>query len=356
MRQKGSLFRLSSLNLMSRVSACVLLTILAAPIGMATAQQLTVGAPPATSLSAKTTSGATSSSSPTDERYRIGPGDVIEVRVFNRPQISRDAVRVDGHGVIRMPLIEGEIQAACHTEGELAREIAARYMKYLKNPQIDVFVKEYNSQPVAIVGAVNKPGQFQLQRRIRLLELLSFAGGPSAGAGRSIQIVHTAAVSKCETPPPDKLDEAAEVSLVSYSLSNTLRGEDGSNPYVQPGDIITVLEADQAYIVGNVLKPSVIPLKEPITVSQAIAITGGTLPDTKKDRIRIIRQAPGSTTRTEILVDLKAIDKRRAEDVVLQAGDIVDVPTSTGIQKVVNGILRTVVPTLSQQLPVYVIR
>jgi polysaccharide export outer membrane protein len=104
-----------------------------------------------------------------EDRYRIGPGDVLDVRIYNRPQLSRDAVRVEGNGMIRMPLIETEIQAACLTEGELAKEIATRYARYYRNLQVDIFVKEYQSRQVAIIGAVNEQGRFQLQRRIRLL-------------------------------------------------------------------------------------------------------------------------------------------------------------------------------------------
>ena len=96
-----------------------------------------------------------------DDRYRIGPGDVLDIRFYNRPQLSREAVRVDGHGMIRMPLVEGEIKAACLTESELSTEIASRYLKYYRNPHIDVFIKEYQSEPVAVIGAVNAPGRFQ---------------------------------------------------------------------------------------------------------------------------------------------------------------------------------------------------
>src|SRR5919106_992676 len=78
-----------------------------------------------------------------DDRYRIGPGDVLDVRMYNR------------------------------------------------NLQVDIFVKEYHSRQVAIIGAVNEQGRFQLQRRIRLLELLTFAKGPSAKAGQTINIVHS---------------------------------------------------------------------------------------------------------------------------------------------------------------------
>src|SRR5262245_38713899 len=114
-----------------------------------------------------------------EDRYRIGPGDILDVRIYNRPQLSRDAVRVEGNGMIRMPLIDTEIQAACLTEGELAKEIATRYAKYYRNLQVDVFIKEYHAKQVAIIGAVNHQSRFELQRRVRLLELLTYAKGPS---------------------------------------------------------------------------------------------------------------------------------------------------------------------------------
>src|SRR5262245_29219720 len=109
------------------------------------------------------------------DRYRIGPGDVLDIRVFNRPQLSRDSVRVEGNGMIRMPLIEGEIQAACKTEGELAQDIRTGYLKFYRNPQVDVFIKEYHAREVAVIGAINDQGRYQMQRRIRLLELLTYA-------------------------------------------------------------------------------------------------------------------------------------------------------------------------------------
>ena len=81
-----------------------------------------------------------------DDRYRIGPGDVLDIRIYNRPNLSRDGVRVEGNGMFRMPLIETEIQAACRTEGELAKEISTRYARFYKNLQVDVFIKEYHSK------------------------------------------------------------------------------------------------------------------------------------------------------------------------------------------------------------------
>src|SRR6266851_6857395 len=143
---------------------------------------------------------AADAASQPDDRYRIGPGDVLDIRIFNRPNLSRDAVRVEGNGMIRMPLIDTEIQAACKTEGELAAEISHSYIKYYKNPQVDVFIKEYHSKQVAVIGAVNEQSRFELQRRIRLLELLTFAKGPTAKAGQTINIVHAPPTLACQNP------------------------------------------------------------------------------------------------------------------------------------------------------------
>ena len=248
-----------------------------------------------------------------DDRYRIGPGDVLDIRIYNRPQLSREGVRIEGNGMFRMPLIDTEIQGACKTEGELAKEISTRYARYYKNLQVDVFVKGYHSQQVAIIGAVNEQSRFELQRRVRLLELLTYAKGPSAKAGQTINIVHSTAPSLCR---PSTDDEIAAFS--SYKLADTMVGDPKANPYLQAGDIVTLPEADQVYVVGNVYTPLTIPLKEPITLSRAIAMAGGMKQDTKKDKIRIVRQEPGSLVKTELIVDLSAIEKKKAEDLALR--------------------------------------
>jgi len=284
-----------------------------------------------------------------DDRYRIGPGDVLDIRVYNRPQLSREAVRVEGNGVIRMPLVDNDIQAACMTEGELAKEISTRYARYYKNLQVDVFIKEYHSKQVAVIGAVNEQSRFELQRRVRLLELLTYAKGPTAKAGQTINIVHSTAASPCKQT--DNTDTSTAFS--SYKLSDVLQGDPKSNPYLEAGDIVTLPEADQVYVVGNVFMPLTIPLKEPITLTRAIAMAGGLKQDTKKDKIRILRQEPGTTTRKEITVDLSAIEKKSSEDLALAPNDIIDVPTSAG-KSFLRSLVQGVVPSVSQ-LPVRVV-
>jgi len=284
-----------------------------------------------------------------DERYRIGPGDVLDIRIFNRPNLSRDAVRVEGSGMIRMPLIEGEIQAACKTEGELAKEIAGRYLKYYRNPQVDVFVKEYNAREVALIGAVSEQGRYQMRRRMRLLELLTYAKGTTEKAGQTINIVRAGGPELCVRADDSTANNGAFISL---RLNDTLRGEEKANPYVQSGDIVTIPEADQIYVVGNVYSPKAIPLKEPITVSRAIAIAGGALRDSRTDRVRIVRQQSGAA-QAEIFVNLSAIAHKRADDVLLQPNDIVEVQESTG-KSLIRSLLGAVAPSVSQ-FPIRVI-
>ncbi len=304
---------------------------------------------------AATTSVNRAAVSAAPERYRIGPGDVLEIRLYKLPDLSRESLRVEESGTIRMPLINEEIPASCRTETELAKDIASRYLTLMRNPQVDVFVKEYNSRPVAVIGAVNTPGRFQLQRRIRLLDLLSFAGGPAERAGGNIQVVHELSFPVCENANSGlgpKSDDGLGISV--FKLRDTLAGNSRSNPYVRPGDVITVLEFEQIYVIGNVVRPAAFPLKERITLTQAIAMAGGTLRDSQSDRIRVIRQNTSNNLKQELIVDLKAINKRQAADIVLQPNDIVEVPTANG-RRFLRNILEGVVPGIAR-FPTQVIR
>ncbi|MEA2207107.1 MAG: polysaccharide biosynthesis/export protein [Blastocatellia bacterium] len=303
----------------------------------------------ATSTGPWATGATTTAKGAADDRYRIGAGDVLDIRVFNRPTLTRESVRVDARGTIRMPMIEGELQAVCRTESELAEEIATRYLKFQRNPHVDVFVKEFVSKPTAVMGAVAKPGPFQLQRRVRLLELLSLAGGTTERAGEEVLITRSSEVYSCSGETTE-----ATASSLTFNLNRILTGEESSNPYLHPGDIVTVQQADEVYVVGNVVRPMTIALKEPISISRAIAMAGGTMPDSKTDRVRIVRQVPGSMTKAEIFIDLKAIDKHGAADIALQANDIVDVPTSTG-KRILRTLLNTIAPAAAQ-FPLRIIR
>src|SRR3990172_8557191 len=125
--------------------------------------------------------------------YRIGPEDLIEISVFEVPELSR-TVRVSASGDISLPLI-GTMKAAGFSPGELEQAITASLRQsYVKDPQVSVFLKEYRSDPVSVVGAVKIPGLFQIQTQKTLIELLAMAQGlsesPRMLPGRTIVVTH----------------------------------------------------------------------------------------------------------------------------------------------------------------------
>ena len=182
--------------------------------------------------------------------------------------------------------------------------------------------------PVTITGAVRAPSRVELRRRIRLIELLVAAGGMTEGAGKTVELTRADLGSNCERVAQDEPNKKLGKVEV-YNLAELLRGDEKANPYVQPGDTVDVSEASVIYVVGNVAKPQMIILKGPITVTQAIAMAGGALSKSITERVRILR-GQCDLVRETIVVNLKAIKKRRAEDVVLQPNDIVEVPRKGG--------------------------
>ncbi len=300
--------------------------------------------------------GVSPSRASSDERYRIGPGDVLDIRILNKPQFNREGVRVNPRGTIRMPLLKDEIKAACRTEEELEFLITELLKEYILSPQVTVQIKEYQSEPVAVLGAVRVPSRFQLQRRVRLLDLLTYANGPTENAGQTIQVVHTEPAAACTASAGDKQTDTSDRlanQIDYYKLADTLRNDEKANPYVRPGDVISIAPADQVYVIGNVIRPTTIALTEAMTVSRAIAMAGGTALDTQRTKIHVIRQLPGKPDKEDILVDLEAIQRRKAPDLLLVANDIVEVPAAGG-KRFLRSLLGAVLPSVGN-LPVRVI-
>ena len=290
-----------------------------------------------------------------NENYKIGPGDVIDVIVSKNDVLSRTGLRVTNQGTIQLAMMDSDVQAACLTERQLADVIKERYLKYLVNPYINVAVREFNSSPVAVIGAVNSPGRFQLQRTARLSELLTLANGPAEKAGRTVEIIRNSGRPYCEDT---KLIVPAEAGdeILSLAINDTFKGGDQTNPIVHSGDIIRVAEADEvnAYIQGNVKSSIALNLKDPVTLSQAIAMAGGTTPGAELEKIKIRRQIAGSINRNEIIVNLKAINQQKRDDVLLEPNDIIEVPGPSGSKKLFQNIIRSVIPGIAR-LPVSVV-
>ena len=258
------------------------------------------------------------------QRYRIGLQDVLEIQIAKHPELSQAVVKLDSEGKIRLNKIDKLVMAACKTENELASEIQNLYREnYLRDPFVMVNVREQNSQPFSVIGAVKKPGYFVTNRRLTLLELLSYAGGPDIEfAGTKIQVARIGGISGCVDESENVVTDG-EIAFFTFNLADVINQK--TNPVMKPGDIVVLLEADPVYVTGNVVKPQTILLKQTTTLTQAIAAAGGMLPATKKSQVTLVRQENG--TKVEVVYDLKDIRDKKILDPVLQANDIVFVPT-----------------------------
>ncbi|HEV7859547.1 MAG TPA: polysaccharide biosynthesis/export family protein [Pyrinomonadaceae bacterium] len=275
------------------------------------------------------------------KNYVLGPGDTLDVRVFGQPDFNTMA-DVDGDGNISLPFVEKPIVARCRSERDIQKDISAAYSKYLKNPQVSVRIVGRNSRPPAIVhGAVVMPQRVQMQRQIRLNDLLAYAGGITERSNGMVQVLHTEPVM---CPAPGEIEEPETTVTMSdgvklqsfkvYRFSDIVAGKEDANPIVRPGDIVKALEAEPVYITGSVVSPQGVYLHERQTLTGVLAQVGGVRKEAKSNDIRIYRQKqPGSVDRELIVADLTAIKKKQKEDVVLKPYDIIEVPEASKFSK-----------------------
>jgi protein involved in polysaccharide export with SLBB domain len=287
-------------------------------------------------------------------RYRLGPGDLLDVRVFGQSDLN-STVEVDEDGNISsLPFIEEPIPAKCRNEKELQKSITDAYAKYIVKPRVSVRVLERRSrQPASIFGAVRTPKSIALTRRVRLHELLASAGGITAGASGTIQVMHTEP-ELCPEPEDiaDRLlakNSAAPVANTSTTDAdakaatqepgigelrtiqiNTLKSGFGSeDPFIRPGDIVIVTEGLPVYVTGLVVQPGPIVLKDRMTLGTAIAMTGGPQRMAKSE-VFIYRRKEGQEGGLERLTfNYDDIKKGKARDPLLEPYDVVDVGRSS---------------------------
>lgn len=273
-----------------------------------------------------------------DEKYLIGFRDTLDIQVYRHPDLSQQ-VNVSSDGTILMPRIDQPILAVCKTERELTEHINNLYKSYLRNPSVSVKIIEQKSQPLAVIGAVKKPGNYYLNRKVRLLELLALAEGHDVEfAGRDIQVARTGSSAGCGLQNGSN-DTEEKVEFISYKLKDVTEGK--QNPWMKPGDIVSVQTSEEAYVVGNVVEPKKVLLKETVTLTTAIAMAGGLAKEAKRNKVRIQRMGKDGAPKTETIYDLNDINTRKIPDPVLQANDIVDVPNDS-VKSIRNGIFKAI--------------
>lgn len=305
-------------------------------------------------------SGAPSLDSMGVKKYLLGPGDVLDLRVYNEPQFN-GALVVDDEGNVAIPFIEGPIRAQCRSDREIKIDVVKALSRFLNKPQVSLRVTEAKSRPPAVVfGAVRSPSRVQMQRRVKLLDLLATSGGITEAAGGDIQIFHTEAVM-CPEPedlaavPLDsyKPTDPTQVGYDVYSLRELRDGKAEANPVIRPGDIVIVQEALPVYIMGAVRSPQGIYLKNGMQLKQAIAMVGGLGKEAKASKVVIWRKKKGQAEPEKMLVNFNDIKNEKAKDIELQPYDIVEVPDNSGsfgttVKGILMGTLNNSVSTFGQ--------
>jgi polysaccharide export outer membrane protein len=252
------------------------------------------------------------SSGPATYPLQIAAGDLLDLSVFDTPELSAK-LRVDEHGAVTLPL-GGSLSVSGLTAGEAGLAIEERFRKdaILRSPHVSVTVLEYSTQGVTVLGEVKNPGVYPLLGSHGLLDFISAAGGVTPNAGKGVTITH-----RTDSSHP-----------VVVTMDSRPGNTGASNVDIRPGDTINVSHAGIVYVVGDVAKPGgfLIENNDRLTVLQAIALAQGTNKTAGLNQTRLIRKTDGG--RQELPVPLKKILSNKASDELLADGDILFVPVS----------------------------
>jgi len=235
--------------------------------------------------------------------YRVGSGDIIRISVYDHQDLETK-VMVSGDGKIVMPLV-GQVVVSNLTIPEVSEKITELLADgYIINPQVNIFVEEFRSKKVVILGQVNKPGLIELSGAISFLELISKAGGLAKDAGDTATIKRSGA------------DESDVIVVDLVSLIE--KGDISQNVPILDGDTVNIAKAGMCFVTGEVKKPGTYQCSENTTILKIIALSGGFTGKASKSSVRIVR----------VVGSDKKIIKDVSLDTILQEDDVIVVPES----------------------------
>lgn len=270
--------------------------------------------------------------------YPIGPGDIIEVSVPAMEELKAQSVRVGGDGMIALPFV-GKLMANGLTEEQLRGEIADRLLKFMHEPRVSVFVKEYKNRQVAVLGSVTKPGVYSLRsENDTILDLLSQAGGIAPGADPQIHLIPAELADKeahkqfASVLPVAAASSSAPAMLLKKTEPIVIDLQElaygGFQEYlslsVRPGDVLMIPGGGQILVDGWVNKPGAYNVTPGLTVSGIVAAAGGLLYPADGNSVKIIRNERGGK-KTIVQSDLEKIRNGQEPDIRLLGGDLVEI-------------------------------
>jgi protein involved in polysaccharide export with SLBB domain len=304
-----------------------------------------------------------------DSDYPVGPGDVLEISVPDMPELRSRMARVSGVNIISLPIL-GELSVAGLNQNQVKSRIRERLTQYLHDPQVDVFVREYHSREVAVMGMVQKPGIYTLDSPDEtVLGVIGKAGGSTERAANKVILVPSAVPARSTraleqngyyggvTPSPDTLfnvdasvnhdaqpdkmrpaqpvrvastgDNVGQPSPEIYNVGTRQQGitmdlSGTSNPALlalpaRPGDLMIVPAAGEVMVQGWVRSPGAFNITPGMTALGAITAAGGEMFSSSAD---VLRTEQGHR-QLDYPLDLSRIKKHEERDVFVQSGDVV---------------------------------
>lgn len=213
--------------------------------------------------------------------YNIGEGDVLRITIYDHDDLAQ-MVRVTSDGTVMLSLL-GQVPVGGMSVTGAAKKIAALYADgYLVNPQVNVFIEEFRSGKATILGQIMRPGLYELQNQMTLLELISSAGGLTDDAGRTATIKREAAAA------------GGEEEVITIDLKELVEnGDTRLNVQIQPGDSIYIQKANLVYVSGEVQSPGVYRCYDDTSVIMAITLAGGFTDKAAPSRVKLIRKVSG---------------------------------------------------------------
>jgi len=253
--------------------------------------------------------------------YKIGPGDLLNVKVMQAPELDSEA-RVNSQNSISLPLL-GNVEVAGLTAVGAQQRIADLLSeRYMYDPHVVVSISEYKSKRVAVIGSVQTPGTYELLGKGSLLDALAQAGGLADDASEIAYVT--------------RRDEAGNEKSVQIDLDLLLdKGQSDLNIPIHMGDVVYIPETGVVYVDGAVNKPGSFPLEEDMTVSKAVTAAGGLNDVAQASDIKLVRNVNGQIQITPL--DLELIQAGSESDIELQDQDVVVVGKS-GIKSFLDAI------------------
>jgi polysaccharide export outer membrane protein len=251
----------------------------------------------------------------------LGPGDLVDIAVLDTPEVG-GRFRVNADGEITMPLI-GAIRVKGLPPEQAQTLIAKKLLEgnFIKDAQVTVFVSEYASQMVYVLGEVKMPGAYPLMGSHQLLDFVSAAGGLTPTAANEVKIT--------------RRDDPSHPVMLSLKSADAK-----DNPEMHPGDSISIEQAGLVYVLGDVNRPGgyMMDRHEQVTVLRALALAQGASPTAALGKAKLVRTTSNGRTVTDL--DLKKLLKGEMTDPLIEERDILYVPSGRMVKRSVDAILQ----------------